>query len=295
VKNNLKIIITLIVLGSLFTAIIYFGAGTSGLTGGGTAVATVGSEKITKDELYNYLVKQGGEQVVDALISEKIIKLEAQKNNIKVDTSEIDEEVATYEEMYGGKELLEAALASSSFDMDYLRGNIEKNLTIKKLLEPTIEITEAEILDYFTKNKTSFDQQEQVSARHILVETLETAKEVLDKLNAGESFETLVGEYSIDTSTKENGGKLGLFGRGKMAPEFEQAAFAAQIGKLVGPVKTDFGYHVLIVDEKKEAIEATLESKKDEVRDVLLNQKIQSQGSSWLEEKFKEYDINITL
>ena len=294
-KNNFRVIITVVVIIALLAGSVYIGVGAFRTTGSGDTVATVGSEKITKDDLYTYMVKQSGQQALDALISEKIIELEAKKNNVKVEASEIDEEIATYEEMYGGKESLEAALASSGFDMDYLRGNIETNLMIKKILEPTIEITEAEISDYFTQNKASFDQQEQVSARHILVETVETANEVLDKLNSGEDFETLASEYSIDTANKDSGGALGFFGRGQMVPAFEEAAFGAEIGKVVGPVETDYGYHLLIVDEKVEAVEATLEDKKEEVRDTLLDQKIQSQVTTWLDEKYQEYNINISL
>lgn len=294
-KNNFRVIITVVVIIALLAGSVYIGVGAFRTTGSGDTVATVGSEKITKDDLYNYMVRQSGQQALDALISEKIIELEAKKNNVKVEASEIDEEIATYEEMYGGKESLEAALASSGFDMAYLRGNIETNLMIKKILEPTIEITETEISDYFTQNKASFDQQEQVSARHILVETVETANEVLDKLSNGEDFEALASEYSIDTSNKDSGGALGFFGRGQMVPAFEEAAFTAEVGKVVGPVETDYGYHLLIVDEKVEAVEATLEEKKEEVRDTLLDQKIQSQVTTWLDEKYQEYNINISL
>ena len=294
-KNNFRVIITVVVIIALLAGSVYIGVGAFRTTGSGDTVATVGSEKITKDDLYNYMVRQSGQQALDALISEKIIELEAKKNNVKVEASEIDEEIATYEEMYGGKESLEAALASSGFDMAYLRGNIETNLMIKKILEPTIEITETEISDYFTQNKASFDQQEQVSARHILVETVETANEVLDKLSNGEDYEALASEYSIDTSNKDSGGALGFFGRGQMVPAFEEAAFTAEVGKVVGPVETDYGYHLLIVDEKVEAVEATLEEKKEEVRDTLLDQKIQSQVTTWLDEKYQEYNINISL
>lgn len=294
-KNNFRVIITVVVIIALLAGSVYIGVGAFRTTGSGDTVATVGSEKITKDDLYDYMVKQSGQQALDALISEKIIELEAEKNNVKVEASEIDEEIATYEEMYGGRESLEAALASSGFDMDYLKGNIETNLMIKKILEPTIEITDTEISDYFTQNKASFDQQEQVSARHILVETVETANEILGKLNAGEEFETLASEYSIDTSNKDIGGSLGFFGRGQMVPAFEEAAFTAEIGKVVGPVETDYGYHLLIVEEKVEAVDATLEEKKEEVRDTLLDQKIQSQVTTWLDEKYQEYNINISM
>ncbi len=85
---------------------------------------------------------------------------------------------------------------------------------------------------------------EQIRCAHILVEKQSTALEVLDKLNKGESFAKLAEAYSLD-GTRKRGGDLGFFGRGMMVKEFETAAFALQKGQVSGPVKTQFGYHVI--------------------------------------------------
>lgn len=85
-------------------------------------------------------------------------------------------------------------------------------------------------------------------ASHILVKTEEQAKEILRKLNAGESFEKLAMENSLCPS-KKRGGSLGEFGRGMMVKEFEQAVFNGKKGQVVGPVKTQFGYHIIRIDD----------------------------------------------
>ncbi len=89
-----------------------------------------------------------------------------------------------------------------------------------------------------------------VHAAHILVKKLGRAEEIRGKLDAGESFADLARRFS-ECPSRKRGGDLGWFGRGQMVKPFEQAAFEADRGSIVGPVKTDFGYHLIHVIDKK--------------------------------------------
>lgn len=254
-------------------------------------VASVNGEKISKDELYEQLVAQYGSDVLDTLITDKIIKQEMKKENIKVTKEELDKEMADYMDTYGGEEAFQQLLETNNVDVSAIKENMELYLATKKLIEPRISITDEDITSYFEENKDSFSEEEQVQASHILVDDEAAAKEVIKKLDAGEDFGELAKEYSTDTENSESGGELGLFGRGEMMQEFEDAAFNLTVGEISEPVKTEYGYHVIKVTDKKEAKEPVFEDVKEEVNSALFDTRMESEYSTWLNEKFEEYKI----
>lgn len=255
------------------------------------AVASVGSESIKKEELYSLLVKQYGDEALDALVTDKIIEMEAKKEKVTISDKEKEEELKNLKESYGGEEGFKAALEQSGVTEAGIAEDIEKYLKTEKLLEPRIDLKEDEIKAYFEENKDQYAQQEQVKASHILVEDEATAKEVKSKLDKGEEFADLAKEYSTDASNAESGGELGYFGKGEMEAAFEEAAFALKANEISGPVKTDYGYHIIKVEDKKEAKEAVYEDSKEAAKKALFDERMQTEYYNWLEEKKEEYKI----
>ncbi len=259
------------------------------------AVAKFNGESISKDDLYKEMVEQYGAATVDQIISDKIVAAEAKKQKVSVSASELNKEIDNLKESYGGEEAFNQALESNNTTLAVLKKDLQNYLTIKKLLTPEISITDDEMKAYFEENKDSFAEAEQVKASHILVADEKTALEVKQKLSDGGDFAELAKEYSTDEASKEQGGELGYFSKGTMVTEFDDVAFTLAVNQISDPVKTDYGYHIIKVEGKKDAKEANYDENKAEIKETLLSQKIDSEYSTWIEKKKKSYNIENSL
>jgi peptidyl-prolyl cis-trans isomerase D len=149
-----------------------------------------------------------------------------------------------------------------------------------------VTVTPAEIDRYYNQNIQQFQTPEQVRASHILLKTegkneadvRKLAEEVLAKVKANGDFAALAKQYSEDTS-KDQGGDLGLFGRGRMVPEFDTAAFAMQPGQVSDLVKTQFGFHIIKVTERKDATTTPLDQVRAQIQQQLSSQMADTQIS----------------
>jgi len=136
-----------------------------------------------------------------------------------------------------------------------------------------VEVTEAQARAFYEANLERFEKGPTVSAKHILVKEEETCNAILASIQNGEkTFEEAAKESSTCPSGAK-GGDLGEFGKGQMVAEFEQAAFAASIGQIVGPVKTQFGYHLIKVEKKNEGSVAAFEEVAEQIGRSLLSKK----------------------
>ncbi len=172
------------------------------------------------------------------------------------------------------------------FEQNKERYRVSEKIKIAYLsLEPSdfedkVTVTEEEISDYYELNQERFKDPEQVKARHILFKVAPNASEseeaeakegalaILKRARAGEDFSELAKKHSQDL-TASKGGDLGYFQRGKMAKPFEDLAFGLKPGELGGPVRTKFGWHIIKVDDVKEASIKTLPDVRDEIIETL--------------------------
>lgn len=154
--------------------------------------------------------------------------------------------------------------------------NAKRDILAQMAMRETLKdvaITDDEIKTFYEENQQQFVKSETVSAKHILTDSEEKCKDILAAIQKGEkTFEDAAKEFSTCPS-KERGGDLGEFGRGQMVKEFEDAAFAAEIGEIVGPVQTQFGYHLLKVEKKNAASVISFDQIKENLRTNLLQQK----------------------
>lgn len=207
----------------------------------------------------------------------------------------------------GKKQLLEQMI---SFELMYKLGSemnidkteeykaslaqVEKDLltqmTINKVLSE-VTITDEEAKKYYDEHKAEFEQPATVSAKHILVDNEELCSEVKEKIENGElSFEEAAKQYSSCPS-KDQGGDLGVFGRGMMVPEFEEAAFGLELEKVSEPVQTQFGYHLIKVNAKNEPKASEFEEVKNQIVQRLVQERQEKKYLDVMKELEAKYDV----
>jgi peptidyl-prolyl cis-trans isomerase C len=141
------------------------------------------------------------------------------------------------------------------------------------------EVTEEEIKKVYEDESKKLTETERVRARHILVASEKEAQAVVDKLTKGEKFEALAKQFSLDGS-KDYGGDLGYFSAPEMVPAFSKAAFELQAGQVSKPVKTDFGWHIIKLEDRKKGTAQPYDQVKNAIRNVLVRQKVQAKLAS---------------
>lgn len=270
--------------------------------------------KMTTEEFYEKLKDSYGTYTLINSIDELLLN-KVYETNSELKT-EIEAQITTMKNQFGSD--FEDAInyyygvSNESQLRDYIEMALKREKAIKDYAETLIE--EKDIEEYYN-DKTIGD----IKASHILIQAdatddmtddekkkaeeaaLKKAKDIIKKLNKGEKFEDLAKEYSADSSASD-GGNLGYFNRGEMVSEFEKAAIELEVGKYTKePVKTQFGYHIILKTEQKEKPE--LKEVKEEIKETLINdliantENISAFGLEWLREEngLKIYDAELKI
>jgi parvulin-like peptidyl-prolyl isomerase len=229
----------------------------------------------------------------ERMIDQSLMAQESNRRKYQIDPEEVNKGMKRWMRENGGKKAIEKAKHPAIKDRDDLRREILAQLRYNRLLEEESSCdipTEEEAREYYDNRPDLFTSEEMVSASHILKkassdEEFENAeKEILsirDRLLGGEDFVKCVQEESDDGG---NDGNLGTFGKGRMVPEFEEAAFSLEPDQLSEPVKTQFGWHVIKLHEKQEPKLTPFDELKEKIIEYLHERKKDKVFDSFLDE-----------
>lgn len=194
--------------------------------------------------------------IIEKLIMEKLVAKETKNMDIVVTDKEVQEQMEQYIATMEGQEKFDEFLKSNELSEELFKESLRKELLVNKHKEAFVagvNISDKEAQEYFKANKEDLVV---IKASHILVATEEEGKKVLEKLKAGEEFATVALTESMDSTSAIRGGSLGYFTKGTIiAAEFEDVAFSLKQGETSGLVKTELGYHIIYIEDRKDTFE----------------------------------------
>ncbi|EEK46053.1 peptidylprolyl isomerase PrsA [Bacillus paranthracis] len=239
-------------------------------------VATATDSTITKSDFEKQLKDRYGKDMLYEMMAQDVIT-----KKYKVSDDDVDKELQKAKNQYGDQfknVLRNNGLKDEADFKNQIKFKLAMNEAIKK------SITEKDVKDHY---------KPEIKASHILVSDENEAKEIKKKLDAGASFEELAKQESQDLLSKEKGGDLGYFNSGRMAPEFETAAYKLKVGQISNPVTSPNGYHIIKLTDKKEL--KPYDEVKDSIRKNLEEERISDPifGKKLLQNELKKANIKI--
>ena len=259
-------------------------------------VATVNGQNITKQQLqdlFNAAIQSSGSKVGDLnaqqqlggytqllqdLIMDKLVAEAASTE--KVSDADVDAELAKIKGQFPDEKAFQDQIAQAGMTPEKLKENIRTGLQQSRWMKSqvkTTDVTDDQAKTFYESNIKEFEQPQTVKASHILFmvdpdaspdvvkQKEEAAAKAAERAAAGEDFTKLAKELSEEPGASESGGDLGFFPKDRMVPEFAEAAFAQKVGDISKPVKTQFGWHVIKVTDKKEAGTVPFDQVKEQV------------------------------
>lgn len=252
---------------------------------------------------------QGYKVLLNELVTEKLVNSRCKDTVVK--DEDLNARIDQLKSRFPNQEAFEQQIVKAGQTIEKLREEIRASLKQQTWIEDQIKdapkATDADAEDFFKKNPQQFEKPEQVRASHILIsvaqdataevaaEKQKAAEAILARAKGGEAFDKLAAELSEDPSAKQNSGDLNFFAREQMVPEFSKAAFEMKKGDISGPVRSQFGFHIIQVTDRKDAEKMTLETVKPQLMTFLNRQKHQEQVQNLLKDLREKAQVEIKL
>ena len=232
-------------------------------------------------------------QILSQLVASELLEQWAEDLNLEAGEEEIAQERESLIEEIGGQEAFDQAVEQSGLSEDDVKQQIRQQVLQKKISEEVAgdgEVSDEEVEAFYEENaEARFG--EKATARHILVEDKAKADKLFKQIQDGGDFAKIAEAESTDPGSAAEGGELPPFGRGQMVGPFDKAVFGSDVGELVGPVKTEFGYHIIEVLEKTPG--QTLEEASEEIRAELSQSQSSEELQAELAERTKEAEVTV--
>lgn len=261
-------------------------------TGEDKTVVSVNGEKITKSALDNRLENQAGKTTLQQMVDTALVLQYGKQAGINPTDAQVQDQINQLEQRFPPGQF-DSILKQQGLTMDDVKTIERVQLIIKQAVDKMINVSQAEIVDFFNKNRATYNTPEQVRARHILVKTKAQADAIETQLHNGADFATLAKQDSTDPGSKMQGGELGWFSAGQMVKPFSDAAFALNVSQISQPVNTPFGWHIIQVEGKRPAHQASLAEAAPKIRDSLIQQQEASQGAPFIQQLRAKANIQV--
>jgi foldase protein PrsA len=234
------------------------------------------------------------DQVMQLLTRFEWIEGEAKDLGIKVTDAEVKKSFDQQKKQAFPKEadyqkFLKQNGQTTNDILQRVRLDLLSNKIRDKIIKGKDKVSDAQIKDFYDKNKERFAQPERRDLRIVLTKTEAKAKQAKSALDGGQSWKTVAKKYSIDEASKAQGGKLPAQAEGTLEKSLDEAVFKAPKGKITGPVKTQFGYYVFEVDKVTKASQQTLEQAKETIRQTLQSQNQQKALDAFIKDFEKKW------
>ncbi|MDP8204379.1 MAG: peptidylprolyl isomerase [Candidatus Tenebribacter mawsonii] len=222
-------------------------------------------KRLDSQQAMQYQSNEGKKHILQELINQTLFLADAKANKLE-ETDEFKSEISK------------------------MKGMILTQLNVNNLMQ-SIKVNDAEVVEHFETNKTKFSSPEKTDTSHILVDSEEECKDIHQKILSNEiTFEDAAKAHSKCPS-KDKGGNLGSFPKGQMVPEYEEVAFNMKKDEISKPVKTQFGYHIIKLNEKQEAAETKFEDVKEQVSQDLISNKQRAEYTNKITKMRQDFKI----